>query len=109
VTIDENTAVAAQTGFAGSMKIGKRVMIGGQVGFAGHCEVGDDAFVGAQAGVSKNVEKGARVTGYPARDLMTMRRIEAAQQQLPELLKEVKRLRREIEALKKREPDQGQG
>lgn len=102
VTIDENTAVAAQTGFAGSMKIGKRVMVGGQVGFAGHFEVGDDAFIGAQAGVSKAVERGAHVTGYPARDLMTMRRIEAAQQRLPELLKEVKRLRKEIEELKKR-------
>ena len=100
VTIDENTAVAAQTGFAGSMKIGKRVMIGGQVGFAGHFEVGDDAFIGAQAGVSKAVERGAKITGYPARDLMTMRRIEAAQQRLPELLKEVKRLRGEIERLK---------
>lgn len=109
VIIGENTAVAAQAGFAGSMKIGKRVMIGGQAGFAGHCEVGDDAFVGAQAGVSKTVESGARVTGYPARDLMTMRRIEAAQQRLPELLKEVKRLRSEIETLKKRERGREQG
>jgi UDP-3-O-[3-hydroxymyristoyl] glucosamine N-acyltransferase len=109
VTIDENTAVAAQTGFAGSMKIGKRVMVGGQVGFAGHFEVGDDAFIGAQAGVSKTVEKGAHVTGYPARDLMTMRRIEAAQQRLPELVKEVKRLRKELESLKDRENGRRQG
>jgi UDP-3-O-[3-hydroxymyristoyl] glucosamine N-acyltransferase len=103
VSVGDNTAVAAQAGIAGSMKIGKRVMIGGQAGFAGQFEVEDDAFIGAQAGVSKAVEKGARVTGYPARDLMTMRRIEAAQQRLPELVKEVKRLRREIEELKNRE------
>jgi UDP-3-O-[3-hydroxymyristoyl] glucosamine N-acyltransferase len=110
VTIDENTAVAAQSGFAGSTKIGKRVMIGGQAGFAGHFEVGDDAFIGAQAGVSKAVERGARITGYPARDLMTMRRIEAAQQRLPELVKEVRRLRKEIEGLKKdRETGRKQG
>jgi UDP-3-O-[3-hydroxymyristoyl] glucosamine N-acyltransferase len=101
VSIGENTAVVAQAGFAGSTKIGKRVMVGGQAGFAGHFDVGDDAFIGAQAGVSKTVEKGKQVTGYPARDLMTMRRIEAAQQYLPQLLKEVKRLRKEIEALKK--------
>ena len=110
VTIDENTAVAAQAGFAGSTKIGKRVMIGGQAGFAGHFEVGDDAFIGAQAGVSKAVERGARITGYPARDLMTMRRIEGAQQRLPELVKEVRRLRKEIEGLKKdREAGRKQG
>jgi UDP-3-O-[3-hydroxymyristoyl] glucosamine N-acyltransferase len=101
VFIDDNTAIAAQAGLAGSMKIGKRVMIGGQAGFAGQFTVGDDAFIGAQAGVSKAVKKGEHVTGYPARDLMTMRRIEAAQHYLPELLKEVKRLRREIEAMKK--------
>jgi UDP-3-O-[3-hydroxymyristoyl] glucosamine N-acyltransferase len=83
------------------MKIGKRVMVGGQAGFAGHFEVGDDAFIGAQAGVSKRVDNKAAITGYPARDLMTMRRIEAAQQYLPELLKEVKRLRREIDSMKK--------
>jgi UDP-3-O-[3-hydroxymyristoyl] glucosamine N-acyltransferase len=100
VFLGDNTAVAAQAGIAGSMKIGKRVMIGGQAGFAGQFEVEDDAFIGAQAGVSKTVKKGTRVTGYPARDLMTMRRIEAAQQYLPELLKEVKRLRKEIETLK---------
>jgi UDP-3-O-[3-hydroxymyristoyl] glucosamine N-acyltransferase len=109
VTIEEHTAIAAQAGIAGSMKIGKRVMIGGQAGFAGQFEVEDDAFIGAQAGVSKTVSKGAHVTGYPARDLMTMRRIEAAQQRLPELLKEVKRLRKEIEDLKKRENGREQG
>ena len=103
VSLGDNTAVAAQAGIAGSMKIGKRVMIGGQAGFAGQFEVEDDAFIGAQAGVSKTVKKGKRVTGYPARDLMTMRRIEAAQQYLPEFLKEVKRLRKEIEELKNRE------
>jgi UDP-3-O-[3-hydroxymyristoyl] glucosamine N-acyltransferase len=80
--------------------VGKRVLIAGQVGFVGHIKIGDDAFVGAKAGVSKSVDKGAKVTGYPARDLMAMRRIEAAQQSLPELLKEVKRLRKELDELK---------
>jgi UDP-3-O-[3-hydroxymyristoyl] glucosamine N-acyltransferase len=101
VVIGEDTAIAAQTGISGSTHIGKRVLIGGQVGFVGHIEIGDDAFIGAQAGVSKSVDPGAKVTGYPARDLMSMRRIEAAQTQLPDLLKEVRRLRKEIEELKK--------
>ena len=101
VEIGENTAMAAQTGISGSTKIGRRVVIAGQVGMVGHIEIGDDAFIGAKAGISKNVEKQASVTGYPARDLMTMRRIEAAEQRLPELLKEVRRLRKELEAHKK--------
>ncbi|MBN1130900.1 MAG: UDP-3-O-(3-hydroxymyristoyl)glucosamine N-acyltransferase [Chitinispirillaceae bacterium] len=101
VEIGENAAIAAQTGISGSTRIGRRVLIGGQAGFVGHIEIGDDAFIGAKAGVSKDVKAGAKVTGYPARDLMTMRRIEASQAQLPEVLRELKQLRNEMEALKR--------
>ncbi len=102
VIIGEDTAIAAQAGISGSTRIGKRVMIGGQAGFVGHIEIGDDSFIGAKAGVSNDVKQGEKVTGYPARDIMTLRRIEASEARLPELLKEVKRLRKEIEALKRR-------
>jgi UDP-3-O-[3-hydroxymyristoyl] glucosamine N-acyltransferase len=100
VTIGEHSAIAAQAGISGSTRIGNRVLIGGQAGFVGHLEIGDDSFIGAKAGVSKDVQKGEQVTGYPARDIMTVRRIEAAQTRLPELLKEIKRLKKEIEKLK---------
>jgi UDP-3-O-[3-hydroxymyristoyl] glucosamine N-acyltransferase len=100
VRVGEHTAMAAQVGISGSTTVGKCVLIGGQAGFAGHIEIGDNAFVGAKAGVSKSVGKGAKVTGYPARDLMGMRRIEAAQLSLPALLKEVKYLRKELDELK---------
>ena len=100
VAIGEHTAVAAQAGISGSTHIGKRVVVGGQAGFAGHLSIGDDAFVGAQAGVAKAVPEGAKVTGAPARDLMAERRIEAAQLSLPELVREVRRLRKELNELK---------
>jgi UDP-3-O-[3-hydroxymyristoyl] glucosamine N-acyltransferase len=102
VTIDENTAIAAQTGISGSTKVGKRVIIAGQVGFVGHINIGDDSFIGAKAGVSKDIDPEAKVTGYPARDFMTVRRIEASSAQLPDLLKEVKALRKELELLKEK-------
>lgn len=102
VIIGNDTAIAAQTGISGSTRIGNRVMIGGQAGFVGHIEIGDDSFIGAKAGVSNDVKQGEKVTGYPARDIMTMRRIEAAETRLPELIKEVKRLRKEIDELKRR-------
>ena len=100
VEIGENTAIAAQTGISGSTRVGKRVIIAGQAGFVGHIEIGDDTFIGAKAGVSKDVKPKSKITGYPARDFMTMRRIEASQSLLPELLKEVKRLKSELESLK---------
>jgi UDP-3-O-[3-hydroxymyristoyl] glucosamine N-acyltransferase len=100
-SVGENTAMAAQTGVSGSTTIGNRVIVAGQVGFVGHIEIGDDSFIGGKAGVSKSVPPKASVTGYPARDLMKMRRIEASQMQLPDLLKEIKHLRKEFEELKK--------
>ena len=100
VEIGENSAIAAQTGISGSTKVGKRVIIAGQAGFVGHIEIGDDAFVGAKSGVSKDVKPNSKITGYPARDFMTMRRIEASMSELPELLREVKRLKSELESLK---------
>jgi len=100
VTLGDDTAIAAQAGLSGSTHVGKRVIIAGQAGFVGHIEIGDDAFIGAKSGVSKGVEPGTRVTGIPAREFMTMRRIDAACNHLPDLLKEVKRLTEEVESLK---------
>lgn len=99
VDIGERAAIAAQTGISGSTKIGAGALIGGQAGFVGHIEIGARAFVGAKAGVSKDVAPGAKVTGYPARDLMKMRRIEAAQQQLPDMIKQMKSVREKIEKI----------
>ena len=101
VAIGQDTAIAAQTGISGSTSIGDRVLIGGQAGFVGHLEIGDDSFIGAKAGVSKDIKPGEQVTGYPARDIMTLRRIEAAQGSLPEMRREIKRLRAEVDELKK--------
>jgi UDP-3-O-[3-hydroxymyristoyl] glucosamine N-acyltransferase len=102
VTVGDHAAIAAQAGFSGSTSIGKRVMVGGQAGFAGHIAIGDDAFVGAQAGVAKDVDKGGKVTGSPARDLMAERRAEAAHLKLPGLIKEVRGLRIDLADLKAR-------
>jgi UDP-3-O-[3-hydroxymyristoyl] glucosamine N-acyltransferase len=100
VTVGDNCAMAAQVGISGSTRVGKGVLIGGQAGFVGHISIGDGAFVGAKAGVSKGIEPGAKVTGYPARDLMKMRRIEAAQLSLPDMVKKLKRLRREVDTIR---------
>jgi UDP-3-O-[3-hydroxymyristoyl] glucosamine N-acyltransferase len=101
VEIGEHTALAAQVGISGSTTVGKWVMIAGQAGLAGHLQVGDKAFIGGQAGVSKDVLAGQRVTGYPARDLKKVRRIEAIQLSLPEMKATIKKLQQDVEDLKK--------
>ena len=100
VEIGQHTAMAAQVGISGSTKIGNHVIIAGQVGFVGHIDIGDGAFIGAKAGVSKSVEPGQQVTGYPARELMKVRRSDVALQELPQMLKEIKKLRAEVDTLK---------
>jgi UDP-3-O-[3-hydroxymyristoyl] glucosamine N-acyltransferase len=100
--IGESCGIAAQVGFAGSTKIGKRVMIGGQAGFGGHVEIGDDSFVGGQAGIQQSYPKNSKITGSPAIDLMKRRRIDKIEENLPEIVKEVKTVRKELDELKEK-------
>lgn len=108
VEIGEHTVIAAQAGISGSTRVGKRVKIGGQAGFVGHVTIGDDAIVGAQAGVAKDVAPRTFVIGYPAREMSAYHRSLAALARLPELLKRVKALEKEVEKLRARGKEQEQ-
>ena len=66
VEVGEHTAIAAQTGVAGSSKIGKNCLIGGQVGIAGHIQIGDRVKVQAQSGIGRNIKDGEVIQGSPA-------------------------------------------
>lgn len=66
VEIGENTAIAAQTGVAGSTKIGKNCLIGGQVGIVGHITIGDRVKIQAQSGIGRNVKDDEVLQGSPA-------------------------------------------
>jgi UDP-3-O-[3-hydroxymyristoyl] glucosamine N-acyltransferase len=66
VDIGEHTIVAAQSGFAGSVVVGRGVRIGGQVGIADHVRIGDGARIAAKSGVIGDVPAGSVVAGYPA-------------------------------------------
>ncbi len=98
-TIGENTVIAAQTGLSGSTHIGRHVRVGGQVGFAGHMSIGDNVAIGAQSGVSKSVPSDQFVFGYPAKPHGEAFRIQAAVHRLPELVKELRALKKRLEKL----------
>ncbi len=66
VRIGPGALVAAQSGFAGSVELGARVLVGGQVGVADHVRVGEGARLAAKAGVVGNIPPFAAVAGYPA-------------------------------------------
>ncbi|MBT3281818.1 MAG: UDP-3-O-(3-hydroxymyristoyl)glucosamine N-acyltransferase [Cryomorphaceae bacterium] len=89
VEIGENTAIAAQSGIAGSTKIGKNCMIGGQVGIIGHLKIGDNVKIQAQAGVTSDVESNARITGTPAISYMNYNKSYVHFKNLPEIVKKI--------------------
>ena len=66
VEIGENTAVAAQTGIAGSSKIGRNCLIGGQVGVAGHIHIGNRVKIQAQSGIGRNIKDDEVIQGSPS-------------------------------------------
>lgn len=69
VILGDNSCVAAQSGFSGSVKIGQNVTIGGQSGFAGHLNVGNNVLVAARSGVTKTIPANSKVAGFPAVDI----------------------------------------
>ena len=66
VEIGKNTAIAAQSGVAGSTRIGENCLIGGQVGIVGHITIGNNVRIQAQSGISSNVKDDVVIQGSPA-------------------------------------------
>jgi UDP-3-O-[3-hydroxymyristoyl] glucosamine N-acyltransferase len=97
VEIGENTAIAAQTGIAGSTKLGKHCVVAGQVGFAGHLQIADGSQFGAQAGIGKNItEKNKQWHGSPAIDLKGWLKAQVLFRNLPNLEKKIDRLEKAV-------------
>lgn len=105
VEVGANTVMSAQTGVAGSAKIGEWCMFGGQVGVAGHIKVGPRVMAGAQSGITgkRYIEKGnVAVMGYPALEHSNFARSSAAYKNLPELIKQVTELQKQVDELKEK-------
>ena len=101
VDVDENSAMAAQVGIAGSTKIGKHVLIGGQAGISGHIKIADHTKIVAQSGIPSNIKKAQTLMGSPGIPLDDFKRSYFGFRKLPGLLKKVQELEEKIEALTK--------
>lgn len=101
VEIGESTVMAAQVGVAGSTKIGKHNMVGGQVGFSGHITVGDNNGFGAQSGIPNSVGSNQRILGTPGINALDFARQNVYFKRLPEMMSDIKALKKDIQELKK--------
>lgn len=96
VDIDENTVIAAQTGIAGSTKIGKNCMIGGQVGIAGHLTIGNGVKVQAQSGIGKNIADNEVVQGTPSFNYGDFAKSYVHFKNLPKIVAEINEIKKNI-------------
>jgi UDP-3-O-[3-hydroxymyristoyl] glucosamine N-acyltransferase len=97
--VGEDNIICAQTGLAGSSILERNVLLAGQVGVSGHLTIHDDAIVYAQSGIGGDVPAGARISGSPAFAANVWLRAITAFPKLPELLKNVRDLKKRIEQL----------
>jgi len=89
-----------QVGLAGSVTVGRHVTLAGQVGSAGHLTIGDDARVGAQAGIKGDLAAGGEYLGSPAIPIDDAKRSLLAVNKLPDWIKRVRALEREVASLR---------
>ena len=82
--------------------MGNYVMMAGQTGVVGHLEIGDQAIITAQSGITKDVPPKAIVSGSPAGDRRNHLKELAALSKLPDALQEIRKLRQEIEELRRK-------
>lgn len=100
VTIGDHCVVISQVGIAGSTTLGNYVTIAGQAGIAGHLKIGDRAIISGKSGIMDDVAEGEKWFGSPiARPDREMKRQLLAVQRLPELMKRVAALEKNLNPL----------
>jgi UDP-3-O-[3-hydroxymyristoyl] glucosamine N-acyltransferase len=102
VEVGENTAMAAQTGIAGSAKIGKNNVFAGQVAVVGHISIGNDVKIGGQSGIMKDVKDGELLQGAPAINFKDFWKAVAIFNKLPDLRYQVMQHERDLKDLKEK-------
>jgi UDP-3-O-[3-hydroxymyristoyl] glucosamine N-acyltransferase len=94
--VGQHNLFISQMGIAGSSSTGDHVVVAGQVGITDHVHIGAGAVIGAKAGVTKDVPPGQRTLGAPATPEREQKRILMSLQKLPEVTKELRRIRQHL-------------
>ncbi|MDX8388553.1 MAG: UDP-3-O-(3-hydroxymyristoyl)glucosamine N-acyltransferase [Ghiorsea sp.] len=92
VDVGECSAIAGQSGFAGSTVIGKGCQFGAQSGVAGHLKLVGGTVVGAKAGVIGDIKEPGMVSGFPAVPHRHWLKASALFDRLPAIWNKIKRL-----------------
>lgn len=102
VVVGRGCLLVSQSGVAGSTKLGDYVVMAGQAGVIGHLEIADRVVITAQSGVTKSITEPGAYSGAPATGRIGHLKENASFRKLPEAMKEIRRLRSELEELRKK-------
>lgn len=108
VVVGENCLLVSHSAISGSTTLGRNVILGGKASTAGHIELGDGVMVAGKGGVTRNQPAGAVIGGMPAMPFNVWKKAVATFSKLPDLRSEVRKLRKEIEMLKKIAPEKSE-
>lgn len=101
VELGESTAIAACSGVAGSTKIGKHCVLAGKVGVTGHAHIADNCILAAGTNLQSGIDKpGSVYQGTPALPIYNAKRSFAAYKNLPEMVRTLNSMQKEIDKLK---------
>ena len=98
--LGKHVVLAAQVGLSGGVVVEDYVVMGGQVGIGEKAHIGAKAVVGGQCGIlpSRRVKPGETLWGTPSRPLREHLRKLAMVDRLPQVMAELKELRKAAEA-----------
>ncbi len=100
VVLGRHCLVMGQVGFAGSTRLGDYCVVAAQSGISGHLKLGNQVTIGAKSGVMRDLADGEVVLGYPAVPDKQAKRQIIAVQHLPELLRRVRELEKQVGELR---------
>lgn len=100
--IGANCLIVAQTGISGSTTVGDNVTFGGQVGTVGHIKIGGNSVYAARSGISHDMPENFFGAGFPLQTHSEWLKLQAALKKVPELIKKVSKLEKELENAKQK-------
>lgn len=107
VQIGEDSILVSQSGISGSTILGDGVILGGKAAVSGHLRLGNRVTAAGKSGITTSFGDGEVVAGFPAIPHKQWLRAVTSFPRLPELLKEVRELKKQIAALTKEAGDEG--
>ena len=94
--IGEDVLIAAQSGLAGSTRVGRGAILMGQTASAGHLTIGAASFLGARAALHKDLPPGSRVWGAPALEERRWHKSITAFAHLPVMMRRLRAIERRL-------------